>query len=249
MMDLFDSLGDGAELLVSVASSLPALAAIAAYVFLGLALTSLCRASERGRIWMAWVPFANLYLLGLMADVYTDTYFPTGVPGDPVDASPSTLRRKILGFSIVSGVSGTVGIAAFWIALATGLFGFFLALGGAFAGEQPDSDTEQLFDVFLISLPIFLAAAAVWVVFYILYLVISCKVHYRVFALLGTPLPALWTFLGIFVSLLPSVLFFAYTRSSRRLRERFFPPHEEPDEASDTNDTPAEPPMPELYQL
>ena len=56
---------------------LPSLSAVACYVFLGVALTVLSRATGIGRVWQAWVPFANLYLIGLLADVYTDNRLTT----------------------------------------------------------------------------------------------------------------------------------------------------------------------------
>ena len=76
MIDLIDTLIDSltgtAEALVTILSCVPLLLASALYVLTGLTLTFLCRAAHKGSVWMAWVPFANQYLLGQMADVYTD---------------------------------------------------------------------------------------------------------------------------------------------------------------------------------
>ena len=45
---------------------------LASYVLTGVALTILARSVKPSRIWMAWIPFARLYLLGSLADLYTD---------------------------------------------------------------------------------------------------------------------------------------------------------------------------------
>ncbi|MBP3665432.1 MAG: hypothetical protein J6K29_00125 [Clostridia bacterium] len=248
MQELLDSLTDP---LWGLLQFFPFLLSVAAYVFQGLYLTSLCRASGRGSVWMAWVPFANLYLLGLMADVYTDTYFPTGIPGDPEDASPSALRRRMLGFSIVSHTSGAIAAAALAVFAITGIAGFFLLLF-SWGEAANDPDVQELVDVFRVSLPIFLVAGAVWVVFEILYLVAFCKSHYRVCALIGMPMPALWTLLGIVIPLVPAILLFVRSRDRVKLTARFYPYAEEnaPNSDSDAEPPPpAEPPLPELYPL
>ena len=248
MQELLDSLTDP---LWGLLQFFPFLLSVAAYVFQGLYLTSLCRASGRGSVWMAWVPFANLYLLGLMADVYTDTYFPTGIPGDPEDASPSALRRRMLGFSIVSHTSGAIAAAALAVFAITGIAGFFLLLF-SWGEAANDPDVQELVDVFRVSLPIFLVAGAVWVVFEILYLVAFCKSHHRVCALIGMPMPALWTLLGIVIPLVPAILLFVRSRDRVKLTARFYPYAEEnaPNSDSDAEPPPpAEPPLPELYPL
>ncbi len=250
MQELLDSLTDP---ILGIIQFFPFLLSVAAYVFQGLYLTSLCRASGRGSVWMAWVPFANLYLLGLMADVYTDTYFPTGILGDSEDASPSSLRRRMLGFSIVSHVSGAIAAAALAVCAITGLVGFFIVLF-SFGEAANAPDVQELMDVFQVSFPIFLVAGAVWMVFQILYLVAFCKSHYRVCALVGLPMPVLWTLLGIVIPLIPSILLFVRTRDRAKLTARFYPYAEET--ASNGNPDgdaepppPAAPPIPELYQL
>ena len=249
---LSDYLTDSSQAVTLILQLFPSGLSIVAYVFQGLYLTSLCRASGRGGVWMAWVPFANLYLLGLMADIYTDTYFPAGIPGEPEDASPSALRRRMLGFSIVSRTSGSVAVMSLWVCIATGFVGFLMVLF-SFGEAAKDPDTERLLQVFEVSLPIFLAAAAIWVVFEILYLVVFCKSHYRVCALVGVSMPALWTVLGIVVPLAPAIFLFIRTRNRAVLAKRFLPYREEPAPADSDTDSetppPSQPPIPELYQL
>jgi hypothetical protein len=98
-----------------------------------------------------------------------------------------------------------------------------------------------------------LVAGAVWVVFEILYLVVFCKSHYRVCALVGAPMPVLWTLLGIVVPLAPAIFLFVRTRNRAALADRFHPYFGEPapeDSATDGDaPPPSEPPIPELYQL
>lgn len=249
---LSDYLTDSSQAATLILQLFPSALSIVAYVFQGLYLTSLCRAAGRGGVWMAWVPFANLYLLGLMADIYTDTYFPTGIPGEPEDASPSTLRRRMLGFSIASHISGVIVSVAISIIALTGILGFFMLLA-SFGDAATDPAVQEVFDLFKVCFPIFLVAGAVWVVFEILYLVVFCKSHYRVCALVGAPMPVLWTLLGIVVPLAPAIFLFVRTRNRAALADRFHPYFGEPapeDSAADGDaPPPSEPPMPELYQL
>ena len=255
MIDLIDSLIDSltgtAEAFVTILSCVPLLLASVLYVLTGLTLTFLCRAARKGSVWMAWVPFANLYLLGLMADVYTDDRVLRG----EIDAryAPSTLRRKMLGYSIVQSILGNIAGIAALISLFSGfaglLTGFF---GGLFDQSDLEDGANELMGVFAVSFLISLVTAAVFVLFYILYTVSACKAHYRLFFMLGTPLPALWSAAVIFVPPLSAVMLFVFTVKHRReLTERFFPPMEEDTAKAENGDTPphVEPPMPELYQL
>ena len=59
---MLDSLTPAMQLLSLLSYVIPLLAALAAYVITGLALTALSRATGIGKTWMAWVPYANLYL-------------------------------------------------------------------------------------------------------------------------------------------------------------------------------------------
>ena len=253
MIDLIDTLIDSltgtAEAFVTILSCVPLLLASALYVLTGLTLTFLCRAARKGSVWMAWVPFANLYLLGLMADVYTDDRVLRG----EIDAryAPSTLRRKMLGYSIVQSVLGNIAGIAVLISLFSGfaglLTGFF---GGLFDQSDLEDGANELLGVFAVSFLIFLVTAAVFVLFYILYTVSACKAHYRLFFMLGSPLPALWSAAVIFVPPLSAVMLFVFTVKNRRvLTEKFFPPMEEPPTEDGETPPPAAPPMPELYQL
>lgn len=253
MIDLIDTLIDSltgtAEALVTVLTSIPLLLASVLYVLMGLTLIFLCRAARKGSVWMAWVPFANLYLLGLMADVYTDDRVLRG----EIDLryAPSTLRRKMLGFSIVQSIFGSIAGVAALISLFSGfaglLTGFF---GGLFDQSDVREGANELMGVFAVSFLITLVTAAVFVLFYILYTVSACKAHYRLFFMLGTPLPALWSAAVIFIPPLAAVMLFVFTvKNHRVLAEKFFPPMEAPRAEDGEAPPPAASPMPELYQL
>ena len=253
MFDLFDtiidSLNGATQIVYIVFSCIPLLFAAVLYVLFGLALTFLCRAAHKGSVWMAWVPFANQYLLGQMADVYTDDRVLRGEVSP--DYAPSTLRRKMLGFSIVSsffsGIAGTAMLVAFFAGFA-GIFTGFL--GGWFDDSEAVENAEQMLGVFAVSFLIFIVTTAIYVLFQILYLVSSCKAYYRLFFMLDAPVPALWSAALIFLPALPTVMLFVFTvKNHRVLTDKFFPPMEEPSAEDGETPPPAEPPMPELYQL
>ena len=257
MFDLFDlmsgAIKDTAELLTTLLSCIPLALFAALYVLQGIALTFLCRAARKGSVWMAWVPFANLYLLGLMADVYTDDRVLRGEVSP--DYAPSTLRRKMLGYSIVERITGGLVGVAWGLVVLSALSGFFLALfGGFFENPEALESLEGLEIILAIGAVLLLLTAPLFLVFHVLYLVSACKAHYRLFHMLGSRVPALWPVFLIFLPPVTSLPLFVLTVKHRReLTERFFPPMESAEDTTDTEDgetpPPAEPPMPELYQL
>lgn len=239
MFELFNlwtgSLKAPVEILYVAALCLSLLFMTALYVLHGLALTSLCRASQRGSVWMAWVPFANLYLLGLLADAYTDHLV---LRGD-VDAgySPSTLRRKMLGFSIAEAATGAVVGAAWVIGMMASIAGFVTALFGGFFEDPDTAETvEGILYILAVSVLITLVVGAVFLFLHIKYLVSACKAYHRLLRMLDTPVAAMWSVFLIFCPLLPAFPLFVMTMRHRgELVERFFPPLPKPvAEADDT---------------
>ena len=257
MFDLIDTLIDSltgtAEALVTVLTCAPLMAVVALYVLRGIALTFLCNASRKGSVWMAWVPFANQYLLGQMADVYTDDRVLRG-DAEPHYA-PSTLRRRMLGFSIVSSFFSGIAAASALVAIFSGFAGLLTGiLGGWFEQSDVVDSAEGMLGVFAVSLLIFLVTAAIYTLFRIQYLVSACKAHYRLFHMLGSRVPALWSAALIFIPALPTILLFVLTvKNHKRLTEKFFPPMEPTEDTTEIENggtpPPAERPMPELYQL
>ena len=253
MFDLFDLIADSlngtAELLTALLSCVPIALIAALYVLQGIALTFLCNAARKGSVWMAWVPFANLYLLGLMADVYTDDRVLRGEVSP--DYAPSTLRRKMLGYSIAERITGGLVGVAWGLVLLSALSGFFLALfGGFFENPEALESLEGLEIILAIGAVLLLVAAPLFIIFHILYLVSACKAYYRLFHMLGSRVPALWPVFLLFLPPVTSLPLFVLTVKHRReLTERFFPPMEEPSAEDGETPPPTEPPMPELYQL
>ena len=254
MFDLFDlmagAMNDTAKLLTTILYCIPVLLAAALYVLQGIALTHLCKASRAGSVWMAWVPFAKQYLLGRQADVYTEDRVLRGEVSPTY--APSTLRRKMLGFSIVEQVCGPVAVVAWCMVVLSAISGFFLALVGGFFGD-PDSleALDGLESILAVGILLLLVFGAIFLIFHILYLVASCKAYYRLLHMLDAPVPALWAALLCFVPMVTAVVLFVMTmKRCRELTERFFPPMEVSEDAENGEaPPPAKPPMPELYQL
>ena len=253
MFDLFDliagAMNDTAKLRTTILYCIFVLLAAALYVLQGIALTYLCKASRAGSVWMAWVPFTNQYLLGKQADVYTEDRVLRGEVSP--DYAPSTLRRKMLGFSIVELVCGPVAGVAWCMVVLSAISGFFLALGGFFGDPDSLEALDGLDSVLAVGILLLLVFGAVFLVFHLLYLVAACKAYYRLFFMLGSRVPALWPLLLIFLPPMAAVPLFALAMKRRReLTDRFFPPMEVSEDAEEGEaPPPAEPPMSELYQL
>ena len=252
MFDLFDlmtgAMNDTAELLTTLLSCVPIALIAALYVLQGIALTFLCRAAHKGSVWMAWVPFANQYLLGQMADVYTDDRVLRGEVSP--DYAPSTLRRQMLGYSIVDRITGGLAGVAWCMVVLAGISGFFLALGGFLGSDEAVEGLEVLEPILAVGVVLLLVAAPLFLIFHILYLVSACKAYYRLFHMLGSRVPALWPVFLLFLPPVTSLPLFVLTMKHRReLTDKFFPPMEEPSAEDGETPPPAEPPMPELYQL
>ena len=251
MFDLFEliagAMNDTAKLRTTILYCSFVLLAAALYVLQGIALTYLCKASRAGAVWMAWVPFANQYLLGKQADVYTEDRVLRGEVSS--EYAPSTLRRKMLGFSIVERVCGPVAGVAWCMVALSAISGFFLALGGFFGDHDSLEALDGLESILAVGILLLLVFGAVFLVFHLLYLVAACKAYYRLYHLLGSRVPALWPVFLIFIPLLTAIPLFILTVKHRReLTDRFFPPMEPMDPAEEA-EPPAEPPMPELYRL
>ena len=253
MFDLFDlmagAMNDTAKLLTTILYCIPVLLVAALYVLQGIALTYLCKASRAGYVWMAWVPFANQYLLGKQADVYTEDRVLRGEVSS--EYAPSTLRRKMLGFSIVESACRSVAGAAWCIVMLFSFAGLLVAVIGGFMGSKDALDgLEGLGYLLGIGVVLLLIFGTLFLIFHLLYLVAACKAYYRLYHLLGSRVPALWPVFLLFVPLLLTAipLFILTVKHRRELTDRFFPPME-PMEPAEEAEPPTEPPMPELYRL
>jgi hypothetical protein len=202
---------------------LPSLSAVACYVFLGVALTVLSRATGIGRVWQAWVPFANLYLIGHLADVYTDNCLTTEADRARPFYTPSLLRRRILGYGIGSGISGAAASVGWLLCIAGGAIAFFLLLG-SWAGDEIPDTPPATGTLMAVGALVGFVAGILYLVFTVMLLVAICPALNRIFTALGAPLPALWVLLAVFYPAAAAIALFVFAeRQKATLAERFAP--------------------------
>ena len=205
-----------------------------AYLFLALSLTSLSRAAGIGKAAMAWFPFSNLYLMGLLADRYTDLHLTTDQDRTDPFYAPSTLRKKLLGYGIATAITGFFTAVGITLLIAGAAFAFFVLLG-AFAGgdgQLADSGMETLGILTVVGLLLAFVAGVILLVVGILFLTAYCTASYRLFKAVELPVPGLLTACGVLIPALAFLFFFVYTRRSDRVAERFRP--QPPDAPADT---------------
>lgn len=100
---MFDFLYSIFEMLPTVGS----LVLLAVHLILGFSLFRMSQACQRPRPWMAWVPYANVYLTGEIADHY---HFQT-------EERTTTHRKRLLAWSIVfSAVTAIASAVVFLVA-------------------------------------------------------------------------------------------------------------------------------------
>ena len=208
------------ELYVSAAYSV--LSSLGGYVFLGLGLSRLAKALECPRPWLAWIPFGCLYLLGQVADIYTDNRMTTEADRAAPSYAPSNLRRRILRYAIGSSISGTIyGVSYGFFAL-TAIMSFFTLWG---TGGELLSDTPPfVFTLYAIGILLTLAVGALYLVLTIQFLIAYCPALCRIFTALGVPSQTLLTAVTVFIPALGGILIFAYTRRTEGLTGKFAPP-------------------------
>lgn len=218
---LLDMIGD----VESFASS--AIGFVLSYVFLGLGLSQLARALGFAKDWLAWVPFGRMFLLGQVADLYTDNRMtPLAERAQPF-YTPSNLRKKMLGYGIGSAVAGSAMCIGLVIAVVGGIMSFVGAFSGAYA-PPVEEEYEVTYGLLSVGSLVALAAAIAYVILIIMFITVCCPTLCRIFTALGVPAPALLTAVSVFVPLLAAILIFGYTRHPEELAEKFAAPVEEP---------------------
>lgn len=239
MFELFTmmlgSLKPGAQLIVLLPYVGSIALSIAAYVLQGIALAQLSRATGKGRVWMAWVPYASLYLLGLLADTYTDNRMTTDADRADPFYRPSDLRRRMLGYGLGCGITGAVSSVAALLFIMGGAVSFFMILGLLVGGDPPTEVPPFAAELFLISGLTAFVAGIFSLVFAVLFLLAFCPALCRVLTALKAPLPALWVALGFFFPLIHALLLWVYTRRASDPASAFAPPPE-PTHAAETAD-------------
>ena len=212
---------------------LPSLLPLAAYGLSGAALTSLSRSAKCGERWMAWVPFARLYLLGSLADLYTDNHLTADADRDAPDHHPSDLRHKLLRSGMESAVSGVI------TAILAALYAVFCAIPllyliAAFLnGEITAKDilTGALFtDVHPLILAglqlgtvLLCASVILFLIFTIRFLTAYGTALARVFRALNITRSALWAVLGVLIPYLAAILLFVRVRRAENPQAGFLP--------------------------
>ena len=208
------------------------LAFVIGYVLLGLGLSRLARSvaadlpfpTASPRPWLAWIPFGRMYLLGHLADIYTDNRMTADQNrADPLH-TPSNLRGRILRNSIGCFILGNiwnVGLGVIMI-----LF-FFLLMGAGYAGNDLPADTSSIVSLYPLIVPLLLAVGGIYVFLAVRYLIAYCPALCRVLTALGSPTPQPLTAASVFFPIVGAFLIYRYTRDTQSLSSKFSPAQEE----------------------
>lgn len=208
---------------------------LAEYIILGIGLTRLARAAGCPYPLLAWIPFGRLYLLGQVADIYTDNRITPAAIRFHSSFRPSVLRRRLLGLGIgyaaVSAVA-TVGKGMKLAAKTASVFSSLRALadallGGGSFGESIESSMEVSPALQRLSTAgsiLRIIGGIASLILGVLLLTVLCPVLYRLFKALSIPVPALLTAISAVAPLLAAILILAYTRRAEGLTGRFIRP-------------------------
>lgn len=211
---------------------------LAEYIILGIGLTRLARAAGCPYPLLAWIPFGRLYLLGQVADIYTDNRItPTAIRFHS-SFRPSDLRRRLLGLGIGYAAVRAVALVGKGMKLAAKTASVFSSLrtladallGGGSFRESIESSLEvspALQRLSTAGSVIRIIGGIASLILGVLLLTVLCPVLYRIFKALSVPIPALLTAISAASPLLAAILILAYTRRAEGLAERFIRPPQE----------------------
>lgn len=180
-----------------------------AYVFVSLGGQRMARKAGMANPWMFWIPCANVYAMGNLADTQASL----------CEGKNTTYRKKMLAWSIVvacAAIPWAIAYTVFMVAAAAnGLLdenGVLITLDGA--------SLEPLIGPTLFLLAVSLA----FLVLYIVYLVIYYKTLYRIFKLYAPNGAAGLVVLSVFVGVAIPAVFLKLSE-----REPVLPPRGEDD--------------------
>lgn len=180
-----------------------------AYVFVSLGGQRMARKVGMSNPWMFWIPCANVYAMGNLADTQASL----------CEGKNTTYRKKMLAWSIVvacAAIPWAIAYTVFMVAAAAnGLLdenGVLITLDGA--------SLEPLIGPTLFLLAVSLA----FLVLYIVYLVIYYKTLYRIFKLYAPNGAAGLVVLSVFVGVAIPAVFLKLSE-----REPVLPPRGEDD--------------------
>ena len=212
---------------------------LAGYIVLGIGLSRLARAAGCPYPRLAWVPFGRLYLLGHVADIYTDNRITPAAIRFHSSFRPSDVRRRLLGLGIGYAAVSVVATVGQGMKLVAKVASFFSLLGSLADGFPTDiASFRDSIESSLEASPviqhlsavgsvIYIVAGIVSLILIILFLTVLCPVLYRLFKAMDIPVPALLTAVSVFFPLLTAILLFFYTRHPEGLGERFVRPPRE----------------------
>ena len=185
-----------------------------AYVFVSLGGQRMARKVGMSNPWMFWIPCANVYAMGNLADTQASL----------CEGKNTTYRKKMLAWTIVvacAAIPWAIAYTVFMVAAAAnGLLdenGVLITLDGA--------SLEPLIGPTLFLLAVSLA----FLVLYIVYLVIYYKTLYRIFKLYAPNGAAGLVVLSVFVSVAIPAVFLKLSE-----REPVLPPRGEDDGDGET---------------
>lgn len=222
---------------------IPLLFAIATYVLTGIALTILARAVDHSPARLAWIPFARLYLLGSLADVYTANRLTTEEAVRAVGYRPSRLRHQLPLLRAGNVVAGVFSFVAFMLFLIFSLIPLLFLSAAIYYGDFDLSHADLEVAIPMLAITFggtWLAITAVISNLAISGLFAVCHgvALSRIYSALGLPCAPLWAAVSVPNPLLTALLLLIYTLRAKDRAERFLPPREDP--AQTPPESPAE---------
>lgn len=214
---------------------IPILFTVTTYLITGVALTLLARSVKPSLIWMAWIPFARLYLLGALADLYTDNRMAPGKARRPSRRRPSKLRYLLPWLR-----AGNVVTEAISFVLLP-FFLIFCLVPLLFLSETIRNGEDFSYPVDLtILIPrytvifggtwLFLTVVVVSLILGGLAIFCRGVTLHRLYRALWLPCAPLWAIVSVPNPFLTALLFLIYAIRTKDRAERFLPSAEEVEE-------------------
>ena len=219
---------------------IPLLFTLATYLITGVALTILARSVKPSLIWMAWIPFARLYLLGSLADLYTDNRMVPKKAHRPYRRLTSRLRYQVpllRAGNVVTEAISFVLLPFFMIFSFIPLLILSEAIlhGEDFSRYDPEIVIPRLAVIFggtWLFLTVVVFSLTIGALSTFCY---GVSLH-RIYRALRLPCAPLWAILSVPNPLLAALFLLIYALRTKDRAEQFLPPEEPPAE------TPTEPP-------
>ena len=185
-----------------------------AYIFVSLGGQRMGRKAGMSNPWMFWIPCANVYALGNLADTQATL----------CEGKNTTYRKKMLAWTIVVACISIVWTIAFSVYVV-------VAAANGMLDTNGDLVTLEGFDPDALIGPalFFLLTSFAFLVLYIVYLVIYYKALYRIYKLYAPDGAAGLLILSIFVTVAIPAVFLSLSK-----REPVLPPRGENDGDGET---------------